>query len=61
MSDVEYNSLIFEISQRLDELNVRRKLIVMCRGKAKKTYKMLSHCSKNWRRRNFWRLKDWMF
>ena len=33
MSDVEYNSLIFEISQRLDELNVRRKLIVMCRGK----------------------------
>ena len=33
MSAVEYNSLIFEISQRLDELNVGRKLIVMCRGK----------------------------
>ena len=33
MSAVEYNSLIFEISQRLDELNVERKLIVMCRGK----------------------------
>ena len=33
MSAVEYNRLIFEISQRLDELNVGRKLIVMCRGK----------------------------
>ena len=33
MSAVEYNSLIFEISQRLDELNVGRKLIIMCRGK----------------------------
>ena len=33
MSAVEYNSLIFEISQRLNELNVGRKLIVMCRGK----------------------------
>ena len=33
MSAVEYNSLLFEISQRLDELNVGRKLIVMCRGK----------------------------
>ena len=33
MSAVEYNSLIFEISQRLDELNVGRKVIVMCRGK----------------------------
>ena len=33
MSAVEYNSLIFEISQRLDELNVGGKLIVMCRGK----------------------------
>ena len=33
MSAVEYNSLIFEISQRLDELSVGRKLIVMCRGK----------------------------
>ena len=33
MSAVEYNSLIFEISQRLDELNVGRKLIVMCRWK----------------------------
>ena len=33
MSAVEYNSLLFEISQRLDELNVGRKLLVMCRGK----------------------------
>ncbi|CAH3195448.1 unnamed protein product, partial [Porites evermanni] len=33
MSVVEYNSLLFEISQRLDELNACRKLLVMCRGK----------------------------
>ena len=33
MSAVEYNSLLFEISQRLDDLNVGRKLLVMCRGK----------------------------
>ena len=33
MSAVEYNSLIFEISQRLDELNVGRKLMFLCRGK----------------------------
>lgn len=33
MSDIEYNNLLFKISQRLDELDVRRQLIVMCRGK----------------------------
>ena len=33
MSAIEYYGLIFEISQRLDELNVGSKLIVMCRGK----------------------------
>ena len=33
MSAVEYNSLIFEIGQRLDKLNLGRKLIIMCRGK----------------------------
>ena len=33
MSAVDYNRLIFEISERLDKLNVGRKLFVMCRGK----------------------------
>ena len=33
MSDIEYNDLLFEISERLDELNVRERLIFMCRGK----------------------------
>ena len=33
MSAVEYNSLLFEISQRLDDLNVGKKLLVLCRGK----------------------------
>ena len=33
MSALEYNSLLFEISQRLDDLNEGRKLLVMCRGK----------------------------
>ena len=33
MSVVEYNSLLFEISQRIDELNVGRKLVIMCREK----------------------------
>ena len=33
MSAVDYNRLIFEISERLDKLNVGRKLIAMCRGK----------------------------
>ena len=33
MSVVEYNSLLFEISQRIDELNVDRKLVIMCREK----------------------------
>ena len=32
MSAVDYNRLIFEISERLDKLNVGRKLFVMCRG-----------------------------
>ena len=33
MSNIEYNNLLFQISRRLDELNVRRQLLVMCRGK----------------------------
>ena len=33
MSAVEYNNLLFKISQRLNELNVGRQLLVMCRGK----------------------------
>lgn len=33
MSTIEYNNLLFEISQRLDELNVRERLLFMCRGK----------------------------
>ena len=33
MSDIEYNDLLFEISEKLDELNVRERLIFMCRGK----------------------------
>ena len=32
MSYVEYNQLLFEISQRLDQLNQHRQLIFMCRG-----------------------------
>ncbi|KAL9950378.1 hypothetical protein ACROYT_G042866 [Oculina patagonica] len=33
MSAIEYNNLLFEISQRLDELNVLVRLVFMCRGK----------------------------
>lgn len=33
MSAIEYNNLLFEISQRLDEINVRDRLLFMCRGK----------------------------
>ena len=33
MSAIEYKSLILEIRERLDELNVGKKLIFMCRGK----------------------------
>jgi len=33
MSVIEYNSLLFQISERLDELNVRDRLLFMCRGK----------------------------
>ena len=33
MSDIEYSDLIFKISERLDELNVRERLIFMCRRK----------------------------
>ena len=31
MSAIEYNSLLFEVSQRLDELNMLKKLLFMCR------------------------------
>ena len=33
MSVIEYNNLLFEISQRLEELNVLDRLLFMCRGK----------------------------
>ncbi len=33
MSAIEYNNLLFEISQRLDEMNVLVRLVFMCRGK----------------------------
>ena len=33
MSAIEYNDLLFKVSQRLNELNVDRRLLVMCRGK----------------------------
>ena len=33
MSVIEYNNLLFKISQRLNELNVGRRLLVMCREK----------------------------
>ena len=32
MSAIEYNNLLFKTSQRLNELNVGRQLLVMCRG-----------------------------
>ena len=33
MSAIEYNDLLFEISQRLEQLNVLDRLLFMCRGK----------------------------
>jgi len=33
MSVIEYNSLLFLISERLEELNVCDRLLFMCRGK----------------------------
>ena len=33
MSVIEYNDLLFKVSQRLNELNVGKRLLVMCRGK----------------------------
>lgn len=33
MSKIEYNNILFQISRRLEELNVRRQLLAMCRGK----------------------------
>lgn len=33
MSEYEYNNLLFEISQRLDNINVGKQLLVICRGK----------------------------
>ena len=33
MSYVEYNHLLFEISQRLDQLNQHEHLLLMCRGR----------------------------
>ena len=33
MSKIEYNNILFQISRRLEELDVRRQLLAMCRGK----------------------------
>lgn len=33
MSTTEYNHLLFEISERIDELNALQRLVFMCRGK----------------------------
>ena len=33
MSAIEYNNLLFQISQRLDDVNAGKKLLVICRGK----------------------------
>ena len=33
MSEFEYNNLLFQISQRLDNINVGKQLLVICRGK----------------------------
>ena len=33
MSEVEYNSLLYRISKRLDEINVLEHILFMCRGK----------------------------
>ena len=33
MSEFEYNNLLFQISQRLDNINAGRQLLVICRGK----------------------------
>ena len=33
MSKIEYNNILFQISRRLEDLDVRRQLLAMCRGK----------------------------
>ena len=33
IKEMEYNNLLYQISKRLDELNVGEQLLVMCRGK----------------------------
>ena len=33
MSEFEYNNLLFQISQRLDDINASKQLLVICRGK----------------------------
>ena len=33
MSDIDYNNLLFEISESLDELNLHERLLFLCRGK----------------------------
>ena len=32
MSEFEYNNLLFQISQRLDNINAGKQLLVICRG-----------------------------
>ena len=33
MSEIEYNNLVFEVSNSLEELNLREQLLFLCRGK----------------------------
>ena len=33
MSEIEYNNLLLEISRRLDKMDARKQLFIMCRGK----------------------------
>ena len=33
MPEIEYNNLLYQISKKLDEMNVGEQLLVMCRGK----------------------------
>lgn len=59
MSAIEYNNLLFKTSQRLNELNVGRQLLVMCRGKVETLDEetlmedMSSSCLLNWRKMGF--------
>lgn len=63
MSNIEYNSLLFEISQRLDELNVLDRLLFMCRGKivagSEDDILDVLRCLRNWKNRIIMELIVW--